>query len=514
MKRNTPKSLQTYSAFILVITVADLVNGVSVLWKSIRLSPTDDTIFVMFHGACELYSKDLLRRAEFWYAVSIQAVILNHFVLIASYIYRLLVITKPFDQFDRKVVSIIVYTYSAVHFCYFMWVLVKALRPFEEINEAVAAYRPELIGSNWTYYAVLDLNSPSQIVMNILSIYLPWIVLLVALICRWRISHYLSSFQFSANMKQLQKSVVYVLYAQTLGPALTAMTAVFYIIVRGWGAFNIYLFENLMMTPVSLMVLVNPIVTIGFVVPYRAAFLKLFNFNNYSNNLRLVAVEKLPRIGILPILPIIMSALPQLYYFPIRGFAEYIRLLFVDNGVKFEDHRVPKDDVEWPKLKKTMIFGQVPCLRINGKELVQTGTIMRYLGKVYDLNGANDDEAAFIDMFFEGVRDVRIKYIRYIYHNEETREQFVNVTLPAALEKLEALFKVHPGDFVIGNKISYADYILFEELDVYNTLDDSILNKFPVLKAFRERIWNRKNLKTYLEKRVADKVWINAIDRQ
>ncbi|EFO95314.1 hypothetical protein GCK72_020025 [Caenorhabditis remanei] len=206
-------------------------------------------------------------------------------------------------------------------------------------------------------------------------------------------------------------------------------------------------------------------------------------------------------------------AVPQLYYFTIRGFGEYIRLLFLDNGIKFEDIRYQYGGKEWEDVKKTMIFGQMPALKYDGKEIAQTGAIMRHLARVHNLNGSNEEEATFLDMFFEGVRDVRMKYVRYIYYDEGTRDDIVNKTLPESLANLEKLFKIHSGDFIIGNKVNYADYILFEELDVYHTLDAHILDKFPALKAFWERMWKRPNLKSYLEKRAADKVWINAIEK-
>ncbi|EFO94922.1 hypothetical protein CRE_08773 [Caenorhabditis remanei] len=138
---------------------------------------------------------------------------------------------------------------------------------------------------------------------------------------------------------------------------------------------------------------------------------------------------------------------------------------------------------------------------------------MRHLARVHNLNGSNEEEATFLDMFFEGVRDSRMKYVRFIYFDEETRENLVQKTLPEHLANFEKLFKIHSGDFIIGNKTNYADYILFEELDVYHHLDSKILDKFPSLKAFWERMWKRPNLKSYLEKRDADRVFINAIEK-
>lgn len=201
--------------------------------------------------------------------------------------------------------------------------------------------------------------------------------------------------------------------------------------------------------------------------------------------------------------------IPQLYYFTFRGYGEYIRLLLVDNKIEFGDNRFKYGGKEWEEAKKNMIFGQMPCLKIDGKELVQTGAIMRHLGRKYDLNGSSEDDATFLDMFFEGVRDVSNKYVSYIMMEDGTGEEIVKKTIPECLEKLEKLFNIHPGDYIIGDKTSYADYLLFEELDAYHHLDAHILDKFPGLKNFWEKMWQRPNLKAYLEKRTADGIWIN-----
>ncbi|ULT87375.1 hypothetical protein L3Y34_006887 [Caenorhabditis briggsae] len=188
---------------------------------------------------------------------------------------------------------------------------------------------------------------------------------------------------------------------------------------------------------------------------------------------------------------------PQLYYFAIRGLGEYIRLLFTDNGINFEDIRFVSRSPEWKEAKKSTTFGQMPCLKHDGKEYAQTGTIMRHLARVHDLNGSTEDDATFLDMFFEGL---------------QTREDLVHKTLPDCLANFEKLFNIHQGKFIIGDKPSYADYILFEELDVYTHLDATILDKFPSLKAFWEMMWQRSNLKAYLEKRKADGVWISVVE--
>ncbi|CAB3398820.1 unnamed protein product [Caenorhabditis bovis] len=205
-----------------------------------------------------------------------------------------------------------------------------------------------------------------------------------------------------------------------------------------------------------------------------------------------------------------------LTYFDVRGRGEYIRLLLIDQRIEFNDDRVKIERDKWPQLKATLAFGQLPRLRHGNKEYFQTGAIMRHLGRVYGLSGSNEDEATFIDMFFEGVKDVRAIYLRFIYYDDPTREEMIKNVLPAELEKLEKLLgtRANGDHFVGGERISYADYILFEELDVYLTLDAHLLDAFPKLNAFHARFSQRPNLKDYLEKRAEDKVWINGIAKQ
>lgn len=53
--------------------------------------------------------------------------------------------------------------------------------------------------------------------------------------------------------------------------------------------------------------------------------------------------------------------------------------MFNYKGVKFEDYRIAQDD--WPSLKDTYPNKQIPALEIDGKMLMQSGSMYRYLGK-------------------------------------------------------------------------------------------------------------------------------------
>ncbi|TKR81360.1 hypothetical protein L596_015242 [Steinernema carpocapsae] len=209
----------------------------------------------------------------------------------------------------------------------------------------------------------------------------------------------------------------------------------------------------------------------------------------------------------------------ELVYFNIRGLAEMTRLLLTDQDIEFQDTQI-SDREEWAKVKENFSFGQIPCLKENGKtDVVQTGAIMRHLARVHNLGGDSECEKTFADMFFEGIRDLHSKYgpLIYVHYDEPgKKEEFLGTTLPTALAQLEKLFKTHANGekFVLGEKISYVDYTLFEELDVMLVLDTHFLDNFALLKAFHERMAARPNLKAYLEKRAASGIKINGNGKQ
>ncbi|OUC40413.1 glutathione S-transferase protein [Trichinella nativa] len=163
-----------------------------------------------------------------------------------------------------------------------------------------------------------------------------------------------------------------------------------------------------------------------------------------------------------------MAPLYKLSYFDVRGLSEPIRLLFHDQKIEFIDHRFDRN--EWPKIKPTIgMFGQVPCLYENGNPIVQSGAIMRHLGRRFDLYG-NADEMTYVDEIYEGICDLKRKYAPFIYteHSEEEVEKFTKEVLLVELQKFENLLK--------GKK-----YILNDKC-LSNSLKVAILAKMPLYK--------------------------------
>ncbi|CAI4233146.1 unnamed protein product [Auanema sp. JU1783] len=205
----------------------------------------------------------------------------------------------------------------------------------------------------------------------------------------------------------------------------------------------------------------------------------------------------------------------KLSYFNIRGLAESTRLMLIDQGVAFEDHRIERAD--WPKFKAEMTFGQIPVFYDGDEQIYQSATINRHLARKLNLNGSNESEITFIDMFYEAVRDVRKKYLQVIYGNyEQDKENLIKVILPEQLTTVQKVFKTfcNGEKYIAGEKISYADYEFFEVLDMILVLDPTALDNFPTLKAFHGRMNSRPTLKSYLEKRAVSNIAINGNGKQ
>ncbi|XP_071987000.1 glutathione S-transferase P 1-like [Engystomops pustulosus] len=152
-------------------------------------------------------------------------------------------------------------------------------------------------------------------------------------------------------------------------------------------------------------------------------------------------------------------------------------------------------------LKKKAVFGQLPRFQHGDFVLYQSNTILRYLGRVHGISGSNNQESALIDMVNDGVEDLRLKYSRLIFIEYETGKEKYIADLPNQLSAFERILSNNSNGtkFVVGDKISYADYNLLDILHCHLDLDPKSLAMFPLLSAYVERIASRPKLCQYLK---------------
>jgi len=198
----------------------------------------------------------------------------------------------------------------------------------------------------------------------------------------------------------------------------------------------------------------------------------------------------------------------KLSYFDLAGRAELIRIIFSAAKCKFEDHRF--SFAQWKDLKADMPFGKVPCLFIDGTPLGESGAIIRYLASEFDMNGSNHTQAAYIEML-HGVfsdnysklpfseKDMKLKKEKTIQVHKES--------IMPALVKIEKKFIANKKAFLIGDKLSYADLKLANNLLITEQAAPECLAEVPELNKLKNRVVAMDGLKQYLAQRPASKYY-------
>jgi len=195
----------------------------------------------------------------------------------------------------------------------------------------------------------------------------------------------------------------------------------------------------------------------------------------------------------------------ELSYFPIRGRAEPLRLILEATGTKYTEHN-PKD---WSKEKAAGLesgklpFGQLPQVKSGDFTIVQTASILRFLGKKLNAYGSTVPETASIDQFVEAAQDLRLPYLRLIYHQklEEKAKEEHKKTVQDSLHNVEAILKRTKTEYIASNKLSIADATWFDVVDLHVRIYSDLLDSYPLLKAWYEKFSNLPTIKSYISDR-------------
>ena len=205
------------------------------------------------------------------------------------------------------------------------------------------------------------------------------------------------------------------------------------------------------------------------------------------------------------IIKIIIICFNRLTYFKGRGRGESIRYILAEAGVEYEERIITKELLAELRSNGDLLFQQIPLLEIDGMKLIQSGSIVRYLARKYNLEGRTDKEIIDSDMLFEGLRDFLAKFLGYVFQPD--KESYIQKVIPMVsryLSPSENFLKTNNGGkstgFILGDHISYVDLILLEILEYINEIIPAQLEGYPLLKAFRVRMLERPSMKEFYEK--------------
>jgi len=195
----------------------------------------------------------------------------------------------------------------------------------------------------------------------------------------------------------------------------------------------------------------------------------------------------------------------KLYYFDMMGLAEPARIMFAYKGVKYEDFRIDREK-QWSEWHSKMPFGEVPVLEVDGKMLSQSIAIYRYLGRSFDMVGANDWEAAQCDMLVDGMNDMTIKLRPWRMEKDEEKKKQMwtaleNEHVKPFLVLYEKFLKTNGTGHFVGKTMTWADIILFYMFNRWNRDHPNILQSHPELSKFVHMVDNEPKIKHWIETR-------------
>mmetsp|Transcript_8954 Transcript_8954/g.14570 ORF Transcript_8954/g.14570 Transcript_8954/m.14570 type:complete len:231 (+) Transcript_8954:221-913(+) len=200
---------------------------------------------------------------------------------------------------------------------------------------------------------------------------------------------------------------------------------------------------------------------------------------------------------------------PCLTYFKGWGLSEQIRwMLSAVFGAGWKNVGLEnREQMETLLNGDKLMFNQLPLLEINGKLLVQSQPMVRYVAKVGSLNGKDVDEETLIDMILSNIRDVRSPVVSYPFSEDK---ESVKVKALQLVEKffprLEKILKANQSDhWGFVSSLSAADILVGElihelcsEGGLHLVAAEKVQGEFPALWRVYEGVVSLDNIKAYL----------------
>jgi glutathione S-transferase len=187
----------------------------------------------------------------------------------------------------------------------------------------------------------------------------------------------------------------------------------------------------------------------------------------------------------------------KLTYFDIHGGrAEPVRLALHIGNVAFEDYRFAYP--EFTDVRRSTPFGQVPTLYVDGVQVTQSDSILRYAGKLAGLYPADAYQALLCDEVTYVVEEAGVlmgpSFRMTGDAQKEARTALVNGSMPVYLRWLQSQLQAHGGAYFADNRLTVADLKVFVYVRGLNSgrLDhvptDLVENVAPALNTHLQRI--------------------------
>ena len=204
----------------------------------------------------------------------------------------------------------------------------------------------------------------------------------------------------------------------------------------------------------------------------------------------------------------------KLTYFDFDGGrGEPVRIAFHAAGIEFEDHRISFD--EFMQTRSTMRFTCSPTLEIDGVEVTQSNSMLRYVGKMAGLYPDDATQALYCDEAMDAVEDLLHQVVQTFGLEgdplKQAREKLVDGWMTTFIKGYADLLARGGGKYFADNRLTVADLKIFMQVRSLRsgTLDhvptDLVDRLAPSLVEHQERIGSDPIVAEYYAAREAAK---------
>jgi glutathione S-transferase len=165
-------------------------------------------------------------------------------------------------------------------------------------------------------------------------------------------------------------------------------------------------------------------------------------------------------------------------------------------GIAFEDHRFGFP--EFAEVRKSVPFGQVPVLHVDGVQVTQSDAILRYAGKLAGLYPTDAYQALLCDEVAYVVEEAGVKlgpsFSMKGDEQKAARVALVDGHMPVYLGWLQKQLLANGGEYFADKRLTVADLKVFVDVRGLNSgrLDhiptDLVEKVAPALNAHMQRI--------------------------
>jgi len=191
----------------------------------------------------------------------------------------------------------------------------------------------------------------------------------------------------------------------------------------------------------------------------------------------------------------------KLTYFGVRARAEIQKLVMAYSKTDYDYVHV--DFADWPKIKPTIPTGSLPCMEIEGEKFGQGIALQSYLAEVAGIYGDSAMERLVINQMSCIREDLVVPESQHFLCTDEKvkaekdKDLVANV-YPRYLKLIDDLIQKKKGPWVLGDKFSLADIVVYECFKTLSQNHNELLKPYKAICELRERVAKQPGIKEYL----------------